>query len=129
MPRAERKLTVWFDWPDDPYGARIEVEHLDRQAVAEIAARVYETRNIYNRETGQMEVEQRYNSILDRQLTAERAVRSWEGFVGPDGRQMECTRENKHYWACDRDFMTTLNEFRAIVAEKAMEEEDRKTKN
>lgn len=129
MPRAEKKISMWFDWPEDPHGGRVEVTHLTRADEAAIAEQVYEAVNVYNRETGKVESQQKVHTLLDRKLTADAAVSAWENFLDPDGKPMECTQDNKFNWACDREFMAQLNVFRAIVAEEAKRIREQTEKN
>jgi len=129
MPKAVKKLSMWFDWPDDPHGGRVEIVHLDQQDTANIAEQVYETRNVFNAGTDKIDTEQRINTILDRRLTADRAIKSWENFLDGEGKPMECTRENKFFWADDAEFMAKLNGLRKIVAGKVREVEERTEKN
>jgi len=129
MPRMTEKLSIWFDYPDDPDKGRVEITNLDDEDIAMITAKAYSARNVYDTESGLPRQEHSYNTLVDRQETAVRCVTNWENFFGTDGKPMKCSRANKSKWACNTAFMDFVKKCCDIVKAKAREQTEAKRKN
>ncbi|MGB3212445.1 MAG: hypothetical protein WBB19_17225 [Desulforhopalus sp.] len=129
MPRQTEKITMWFDYPDDPDKGRVEITNLTEEDVAEITAASITTRTIYDNDRGKPVQEIISDTLIDRQETVCRAVKNWENFFDPDGKAMECTDAAKRQWACSNAFMKFVNKNRIIVAEAAEKRAEERRKN
>lgn len=120
---------MWFDYPDDPDGGRVEIQNLDESDIAAITAKSFTNRTAYNEELKRPLQEQQYSALVDRQETVVRAVVNWENFFDQVGKLMKCSEAAKRKWACSNDFMAFVNEKRAIVEEAARKQTEEKRKN
>lgn len=119
MPRLMGKTSMWFDYPDDPDGGKVEVCNLTDQDIAEIGGLANKERTLYDPVSGKGKIETSYSSMVDAQETVVRAVAAWKNFFNADGSEMECSAANKRRWACDTKFARFVNDKRKIVALEA----------
>ncbi len=128
MPRLSKEFSVWFDYPDDPHGGKVEIRHIPPEELARIESEVNTTRLVAG--PGKMpEKETRTDTILDRKLTTDAAVKDWENFLDEEDKPMECSSENKHLWSCDMSFWLFVLEKRKEVAKLLKEREEELLKN
>lgn len=122
--RLLQKMSTWVDLPDDTDGARMKVCNLSHEERANIAQK--STEIIPREYLGRVVPIPAVNGLRHNQLVAVAAVEDWEGFLDADGKEMECSTENKKTWACDPDFSRFVQEqvdlldkqAAALVAEK-----------
>ncbi len=129
MPRLTEKCTMWFDFPDDPDGGRVEIESLSDQDIAAIRAKAQITRVIYDQAKERPVQEHIFDTDIDRRETVERAVKDWENFYDEDGKQMPCTVESRRQWSCSLDFVRFVNQSLAVVNAEAKARAAKKRKN
>ena len=139
MPRKSAKTSIWFDyeifnpesstWEPDPDRARVEVQNLTDDELAEISRISHATKTVFDPAQMKPVREDIFDPILDRQETAVRAVKSLENFFDEDGELQECTAEVLRSWACNSNFMMFLNKVRPIVEAEARERAEKKRKN
>ena len=129
MPRLTKKLSMWFDYPNDADGGRVEITNLDEQDTAAITAMAIVHRTVYDAGMKKPVQEQSFDHLADRQETCARSVQSWENFFDADGQAMPCTDAAKRQWACSNEFMAFVNDCRRIVTEAAREAVEQQIKN
>ena len=129
MPRATRKTSMWFDYPDDPDQGRVEISNLDAEDIAAINEASTTTRTAYDFEAMKPVKEQLYSNLKDRQETVARSVTDWENFYDQAGEEQPCSDKAKRAWACDDIFMAFVNSSRLLVEKAAAEARKQKTKN
>jgi hypothetical protein len=129
MPRLTEKFSMWFDYPDDPDGGRVEIESLSDQDVAAIRAKAQITRVVYDASKDAPTQETQILLDVDRQETIERAVKSWENFFDQDGNQMPCNKDTRRQWAQNADFVGFVNRSLMVVNAEARTRTAERRKN
>lgn len=129
MPTATKKVDAWFDWPDDPDGARVHFRLLTDQDVDAIKAASHTHRQYFDRESGTFQIELKIDNSIDRRETALRATLGWEHFYDGDRKPMECTRDSVAFWSCDPDFMAFLYSCQIELRKTATEQLEAARKN
>lgn len=130
MPKIQQSATIWMDWPDDQMGGRIEVAEPTGGDLAEISDKTFSQRTVLDPDSGTgLYVEQKNNSMLDRELTAIKFVKNWENFTDHQGNPMECTPENLRIWARDDEFMLLVKKGIKAARKKGAEIREKLRKN
>ena len=128
MPQLTEKISLWFDYPDDPDKARVEVCNLtdeDLDAIKQASTTV----RMFMGEDGRVQREQLLDTSIDRRETVLRAVKSLENFFDEEGRQMSATPETLARWSCNAKFMNFLNDTYPQVNKEAARLQQEKRKN
>ena len=128
MPRMEDKIYTWFDYPDDPDKAKVEICNLTDEEVEAVRAKATITRN-YMGDDGTPQREQLIDLAVDRRETVLLAVRNWENFYDEKGQPMKCSPEALSRWSCNATFVNFINSKLPLQAEAARAEAEERRKN
>lgn len=133
MPKISNDLTRWFDYPDDPFGGRVEVLHLKKTLAQDLMGKGVDSKVIY-RGTDDggnrlLESETRVDNAKTRELLAVAVVMRWENFLGADGNPLDCTPDNVRLFSREDGFMDFLGDCRGVLAKEAVELEEAARKN
>lgn len=94
-----QKLTkAWFDFPDDPDGARFEIKHLLAGEISEIVEKTHNRRFEFREDKkGKLTPIPilETNDLLERELTIIASVTAWKNMLDENGKPLDCTDENK----------------------------------
>lgn len=129
MPTATKKMDAWFNWPNDPDGARVRFRLLTDQDINAIKTASQHHRQYFDRESGAFQMELRIDSSADRREAAIRATMDWERFYNADRETMECSQENVAFWSCDPEFISFMYECQAELRKAAVEHLEAARKN
>lgn len=129
MPRINKTLEQWFDWPNDELGGRILIRHLKEGQVVDIHAKCAATRQTFGTKDKTMEAETHHDLLLERELVAVAAVGAWENFFDDAGTPLECTEANKRLFAREDGFSAQIRDFRDALAKRVEEERTEQRKN
>jgi hypothetical protein len=124
MPQLRKEFTAWFDYPG---GGRVEIVHLADEVEVGIQSQTNINRQVVRE--GKVEHELVINTGLDRKLTTQAAVRSWEGFTDENGKVMECDDHGKARWSCNTEFWLFVVKKRGELAVLAKKKEAELLKN
>ena len=131
--RISKVIERWFDVPDDPDKARLQIKHLLPGETQNIYDQVFEQKIDYKKgKKGKLEptFSQNTNKKLDRKLTLTTAVVGWENMFGLDGKKLKFTPENIVLASQKIDGFTELvNEFRETLAKDIKGEKEEQRKN
>ena len=128
MPRMSEKISIWFDYPDDPDKARVEVCNLTDEDLAAIKKESTVVRDFMG-EDGRVQREQLLDVAADRRETVKRAVKNLENFFDEGGKPMTATPETLSRWSCNAKFMNFINEKWPLVNAEAEKQTEEKRKN
>jgi hypothetical protein len=95
--RIKKQIERWFEVPDDPDKAQIQVKHLNPGEVADIMDGVFKQTIVYRTDDdgdSQPELTQETDKRKDREMTLTASVVNWKKFFDKDGKKLECTPEN-----------------------------------
>jgi hypothetical protein len=128
MPRAYSPIKLWFNYPDDPCGGRIEVRHLSPREEEEIREKESPTKQILDDHGVRVESSKR--TMHEEIELAVAAVVGWENFLDADGDQMACTARNVRRAAMQfDDFLLFVAECREKLATKVATDKEARIKN
>jgi len=123
MPRLTLERTKWFDYPEDEFGAKIEIKHLKPGKLQEIEAKV-------NRFTGKMgdgdsgfTTELDINPFIRKQEIIKAAIVNWDKFFDHTGKECKCTDKVKLAFLKEiEDFYEVVEKMREDLAAEVNKE-------
>jgi hypothetical protein len=95
--RIKKQIERWFEVPDDPDKAQIQIKHLNPGEVADIMDGVFKQTIVYRTDDdgdSQPELTQETDKRKDREMTLTASVVNWKKFFDRDGNKLKCTPEN-----------------------------------
>lgn len=124
MPAIQKRLEIWFDYPNDPMGGRVLVRHLKEGEINRILQGCTDTRLVYDQDSRKAEtVVSRKNQIEELIIAS---VADWEKFYdgkpkkgNPHGAFLPCTDANIRKFCIEDGFSSFVSDCREKLAEMA----------
>ncbi len=124
--------TAWFEYPDDPDGARLKIKHLLAGDLNDIQDQVHQEEVEFKKDLqGNLEpsIKTTIRQKIGEELTVCAAIADWENVMDADGVPLACTDENKIRVCRElpepawRDFVKFIGECRAALSEQVAAQE------
>ena len=129
MPKLIPAFEIWFPVPEEHAPGRVCVRHIEDGEVADIQRLATDVRTVYDPASETGKNESRYDLTIDCDEALDRAVKGWEDFLDFDGKELECTRQNKLLYGRQGWFRPFISECRRTVKKEfdALHEKKSKT--
>lgn len=96
--KLQKEASAWFPFPDDPDGAEFEIKHLRSGEIASITEATHVNKYEFRQnEAGELEPVPvlELKSNREKELVIVEAVTGWKNVKDADGKDLECTPENR----------------------------------
>lgn len=127
MPRITSEISMWFDYPDDPYGGRVHVRHLKEGELMNIRERTREMATTYVQEFRQKDVTVRQNGTSEAIAIA--AVMDWENFIDEKDEPMKCIPGNIKKMCMEAGFFRFIEDCLDKLEKEASQRQEVEVKN
>lgn len=96
--KLQKLIKAWFDFPEDNDKASFEIKHLLAGEISEIVEKTHKRRFEFREDKkGKLTPIPilETNDLLERELTIVAVITTWKYMLDENGKQLDCTNENK----------------------------------
>jgi hypothetical protein len=127
MPKIKSEISMWFPYPDDPYGGKVHVRLPKPGEAQAIREKAREMKVQYVKEFRQSETIIRMNGAREGIVLA--AVKDWENFLDESDKPLKCTAENVRIMCLEDGFLDFIDECLAELEKVDKEKSEAASKN